>query len=290
MYQTLVQPILLYGSDIWGISLTAQKSVDKVFHWFMKLMLHVKQNTSKVMLVGEVGMFPPSVLCHRNTLMYFIRLNNMPQGSVLKSVFLESKRLCELGHRSCWYTKVWELAQSYNLDINSYDDSKASKQLIKSTVAEKYTFEWLAKLQDLTTNPILRTYNLFKKELRWENYLSCVQNPQYRNALTKFRTSSHTLEIERGRHTNPITPVEQRLCNVCHVLEDELHFLLECNMFTDERTAFLYQIQNKYSQFITLDNKEKFIFLLQNEDTQVITWTAKFIHHAMKKRNYWIDQ
>ena len=54
-------------------------------------------------------------------------------------------------------------------------------------------------------------------------------------------------------------------------------------MFTDERTAFLYQIQNKYSQFITLDNKEKFIFLLQNEDTQVITWTAKFIHHAMKK-------
>ena len=118
----------------------------------------------------------------------------------------------------------------------------------------------IAKLQDLTTNPILRTYNLFKKEFRWENYLSCVQNPQYRNTLTKFRTSSHTLEIERGRHTNPITPVEQRLCNVYHVLEDELHFLLECNMFTDERTAFLYQIQNKYSQFITLDNKEKKYF------------------------------
>ena len=136
---------MLYGSDIWGISLKAQKSVDKVFHWFMKLMLHVKQNTSNVMLVGEVGMFPPSVLCHRHTLMYFIRLNNMPQGSVLKSVFLASKRLCELGHRS-WYTKVWELAQSYNLDINSYDDSNASKQLIQSTVAEKCTFEWLAKL------------------------------------------------------------------------------------------------------------------------------------------------
>ena len=274
LYQILVQPILLYGSDIWGISLTAQKSVDKVFHWFMKLMLHIKQNTSNVMLVGEVGMFPPSVLCHRNTLMYFIRLNNMPQASVLKSVFLESKRLCELGHRS-WYTKVWELAQSYNLDIYSYDDSNASKQLIKSTVTEKYTFEWLAKLQDL---------------FRWENYLSCVQNPQYHNALTKFRTSSHTLEIERGRHTNPITPVEQRLCNVCHELEDELHFLLGCNMFTDERIAFLYQIQNEYSQFITLDNKEKFIFLLQNEDSQVITWTAKFIHHAMKKRNNWIHQ
>ena len=122
-----------------------------------------------------------------------------------------------LGVWPFWLTPIFFSAQSYNLDINSYDDSNASKQLIKSTVAEKYTFEWLAKLQDLTTNPILRTYNLFKKEFRWKNYLSCVQSPQYRNALTKFRTSSHTLEIERGRHTNPITPVEQRLCNVCHV-------------------------------------------------------------------------
>ena len=187
-------------------------------------------------------------------------------------------------------SQITSLTVVYLTLLNSYDDSNASKQFIKSTVAEKYTSEWLAKLQGLTTNPILRTYNLFKKEFRWENYLSCIQNPQYRNALTKFRTSSHTLEIERGRHTNPITPVEERLCNVCHVLEDELHFRLGCNMSTDERTAFLYQIQNKYSQFITLDNKEKFICLLQNEDTQVITWTAEFIHHAMKKRNNWIHQ
>ena len=52
----------LNGSDLSGISLTAQQSVDKVFRWFMKLMLHVKQNTSNVMLVGEVDMFPASVL------------------------------------------------------------------------------------------------------------------------------------------------------------------------------------------------------------------------------------
>ena len=178
---------------------------------------------------------------------------------------------------------MWELAQSYNLEINSYDDTNASKQLIKSTVVEKYTSDWLTKLQDVITNPILQTYDLFEKEFRWENYLSCVQNPQYHNALTKFRTSSHTLWIERGRHTNPVTPMKQRLCNVCQLSEDESHFLLQCNMFTDERTAFLLQIQNKYSKFTFLDNRKKIIFLLQNDDTQIITWTAKFIHHAMKK-------
>ena len=54
-------------------------------------MLNVKQSTGNVMLVGEVGMFLPSVRCHRNTRIYFIRLNDMPQGSLLKYVFLESK-------------------------------------------------------------------------------------------------------------------------------------------------------------------------------------------------------
>ena len=53
--------------------------------------------------------------------------------------------------------------------------------------------------------------------------LKLVQNLQYRNAVT----SSHTLEIERGRHTNPIMPIEQRLYDECHVLEDESHFLLQ---------------------------------------------------------------
>ena len=81
--------------------------------------------------------------------------------------------------------------------------------------------------------------------------------------------------------------MEQRLCNVCRVLEDECHFVLQCNMFTDERTDFQHQIQNEYSQFIILDEKEKLIFLLQNEDTQVLPWTAKSIHHAMKKK--WLD-
>ena len=145
MYQSLIQPILLYGSDIWGINTAAQRSSDKVFYWFLKILLNVKRNTSNVMLVGEVGMFPPSSLCHRITL---------PLDSVVKSVFLESKRLCELGHRN-WYTNVLELAQSYNLCKDSLDDSNATKHLIKPTVTAKYVSDWHAKLQDINNNPIL---------------------------------------------------------------------------------------------------------------------------------------
>ena len=146
MYQSLIQPILLYGSDIWGMNTAAQRSLDIVFYWFLKTLLNVKRNTSNVMLVGEDGMFPPSSLCHRNTSLYFIRLNNLPPDSVVQSVILESKRLCELGHRN-WYTKVSELDQSYSLNIDYLDDSNASKHLIKSTVMAKYVSDWNANFK-----------------------------------------------------------------------------------------------------------------------------------------------
>ena len=153
-----------------------------------------------------------------------------------------------LGHQN-WYTKVWELVQSYNSKIDSLDDSNATKYLTKFTVNAKYVFDWHAKLQDINNNPILRTYKLVKKEFKWARYLNGVKNPKYRKALTKFQTSSHTLEIERGRHTNPTTPLEQRQCRICHVLEDDTHFLLCCRIFTDERHDFLNKIQYKYPHF-----------------------------------------
>ena len=96
----------------------------------------------------------------------------------------------------------------------------------------------------------------------------------------------NSLQIERGRRTNPVTPRDQRLCNVCHVLQDESHFLLQCKMFTDERTAFLSQFQNKYFQFTFFDNTEKLSFLLHNGDTQNITRLNSFI--VPWKRNNWI--
>ena len=46
----------------------------------------------------------------------------------------------------------------------------------------------------------------------------------YWHALAKLSTSSHNLEIERGRHTRPVTPADLRVCTACNV--DEEHWRL----------------------------------------------------------------
>ena len=52
-----------------------------------------------------------------------------------------------------------------------------------------------------------------------EPHLSMATNYKYRDAMTKLRASSHTLEVERGRYTNPKTPLADRLCSVCGIIE-----------------------------------------------------------------------
>ena len=66
-------------------------------------------------------------------------------------------------------------------------------------------------------------------------YLYLVKKHKYRQIFAKFRCSLHTLEIERGRHTYPKSPVADRKCLFFAVIEDDKHFLLNCCVNVTDR-------------------------------------------------------
>ena len=58
--------------------------------------------------------------------------------------------------------------------------------------------------------------------------------------LTKFRISSHKLEIEKGRYMN--IPAERIVCRLCKLhVENEIHFRLECPSLANTRREILDQ-------------------------------------------------
>jgi hypothetical protein len=73
----------------------------------------------------------------------------------------------------------------------------------------------------------------------FENYLNIIKNFDSRMRRSKFKISSHRLQIEIGRYQG--TPAHIRFCSKCNLgkVDDELHFLFKCNKFKDERTQFL---------------------------------------------------
>ena len=57
LFDKLMMPVLLYGSEIWGF----YKAVDieKAHLLFCKKILHLKKNTANYFIYGELGRYPP---------------------------------------------------------------------------------------------------------------------------------------------------------------------------------------------------------------------------------------
>ena len=65
LFQSLIEPILLYGSDVWGLSTCADNKLDSVMLPFIRNGLHAK-STSNVISVGETGQILPNYKSHMN--------------------------------------------------------------------------------------------------------------------------------------------------------------------------------------------------------------------------------
>ena len=87
----------------------------------------------------------------------------MPTGSVLKLVFIESRRLSHLGYRT-WYTEANELDQFYGMDITNAGDASAPKQVINN-IGGYFIADWNNKMQDTEQFPISHTCKFFKQIL-----------------------------------------------------------------------------------------------------------------------------
>ena len=127
----------------------------------------------------------------------------------------------------------------------------------------------------------MRSYKEFKCNFRHEDYLG-INNHSHRVALCKLRISAHTLAIERGRYTRPITPLEERTCKHCHAnkIEDEEHFLLECPKYDKSRESLLQKVSVMCNHFDELCQRDKFIYLLSG-GMEVAKLVAAFAYENM---------
>ena len=65
-----------------------------------------------------------------------------------------------------------------------------------------------------------------------------MNNSALRTSITRIRSSSHLFHIERGRWGKKLD-LNERVCSVCYVIEDEFHCFIECPCFVDIRKGLL---------------------------------------------------
>ena len=130
-------------------------------------------------------------------------------------------------------------------------------------------------------------YFIYKKDLHvYEHYLLDVTNPFHRVALAQYRLNSHNLGIETGWHTKPPKPQEQRLCLYCRsvCVDDETHFLTECDIHTETRQSFVSNIKSHIDGYEDLSANGKFVTVMRSSSAVVIKELAKFVYNAFQQR------
>ena len=273
LFDSVVRPILTYGSDVWGVTKAGTEAVDKVLLWFSRVVLHVKASTSNIITLGECGLVPTSVACSINAISHFIRISKLPDSSIVKSLFMEEKRLHDLGFVT-WFGKVWEFAASYDIHLEkSYE-----KSMVKDIITRAFKERCFVDKSNLVKNPILRTYDKIKHDFIMEPYLYLVKKPKYRLAISQLRCSSHTLAIRKGRHTKPKTDLSERLCLFCrsNKVEDEKHFIIECCLCSDERDRLLRRVITINPDFAVFD-WSNLIYMTQWEyDIFLTSYSSRF--------------
>ena len=110
-------------------------------------------------------------------------------------------------------------------------------------------------------------------------YIRCVQvylrkmPPDIWIPLIKIRTSNHKLPIQFYSWNIVFKPREERTCTICGSgkVGDEQHYILNCEVFNEERKRFLPSIKNNKSL-------ETFINLLKSDNITILRGLAKFLN------------
>ena len=140
---------------------------------------------------------------------------------------------------------------------------------------DMYKQKWYA---DINNSSRLESYCIFKHDFVSEKYLDFIHEKKYRIALARFRTSSHSLNIESGRYEN--IPRELRLCKSCNMqrVESEFHFLLVCPHFRHLRIKYF---KPYFCHWPTI---KKFESIMSTTNKKMLCNIAKFIYFADKTR------
>ena len=269
LFDSQVVPSLLYASELWGLK--EQPNVEKAQLFACKRFLSTITGTPNVLIHGETGRYPLRINSTLRAMKYWFKLQKMPEDRLPRQAlhmletakipdymnWLKSIRdcLCRAGFSFVWLNR-------------GVDNESGFLRQLKVRLRDCFMQEWHSKMTD---NERYLLYSIHKETFECEKYLTNLEIGKFRVALTRLRLGTSDLR------THMFT-VDDKRCPFCtDVLEDEFHFLLECQTYNDLRERYI-------RRYLTYLGNSSFTFLFNGKGYVKTKHVAMFIHYALKRR------
>ena len=160
------------------------------------------------------------------SLLYKMHINGTHKSKYLDNI---KNMLIDIG-----LPYLWNDHSSLNFTISQF------KSLVKKHLQDLFIQDWFSHIDN---DSICETYRMFKRKFAQEPYFTllpydCVIE------LVRFRTINNYLPVNEMRYRN--IPRKDRVCAKCgsQQVADEMHYLLYCDFFNNERNEMLLPPQN----------------------------------------------
>jgi hypothetical protein len=320
LFDHIVKPILLYCCEIWTpINLNykilknptsptndlrkqlrkdmphitkfieLEDPIEKLHLKFCKYILGVNIKACNLAVYSELGRYPLFIDATIHTLKYHNYILYKSKKKLLKYFYSNFS----IGNRDNKLTQYTTDAFTITADGNTNRlYPKSFYMSLKNKLKADFQTYWKTKMSfnsDSTEKGgnKMRTYNLFKQAFTNEKFLE-IKSLKIHKSITQFRISAHKLKIEscRYRKNESYIVEEDRKCEKCSMnkSETELHFMIECPYYTNERAVLFNVTNSKNAMFSTYTDLQKFIWLCSCEDNLIIQNVGKFLSESFDKR------
>ena len=246
-----------------------------------RLLLSVHKRCSRLAVLGELGRYPVFIPALKHCIKYQFHIDRMDRSSLISITLSDMKNNPQV---DCWLSRVQRIKTL--LDIKRvYGTPDRTGLIIEKQIKSKYDRFFLDQInlvrigKDGEDHNKLRLYKHLKGSFTIEPYVVQIKNRNQRQWLSRYRTSAHTLRIETGRYTRPITPKVERKCLYCNSesIDNEKHFILFCGTFKLKRQCFFSRLNVLNPRFNDMTIDEKLNFILCPPNADVAKCVSKFL-------------
>lgn len=267
LYDALVRPVASYGCEVWGPEYIQRDNLGKGEHesmhyMFMRQALKVRATTSHAVMLAELGREPMSYFWVKQCVRLWNKILSCPSDDLVQKCLYENVALAtDHGVGDCWAagilrcmgnlgiirecTDVWETQQHGERKLIKLECSKVDAALRRSLTEAWQDAETTGSPRSFADNRHqgikLATYHHWFRVAggfnKKESFAKFLNHPKDIMMVTHLRMGSHKLAVETGRWSSQRVARSQRVCACCdmEVVEDELHFMLECPWYKVER-------------------------------------------------------
>ena len=254
LFDALVAPILLYGSEIWGCYGKAVEA-DTMHIGFVKRVLRLPFATDTLTVLAESGRLPMQTKLAESQARFWKRLSTLQDTTrILQLAFTEHCQLVKK-QKKCWGTASCALI-CHVMGTSDISEPPPSASAVRERAQRNLNLALTESVnmsrsdhRDLYTNPILYQHAEHERRRTYARWFWAggraaaleIHDAKARRQLTRFRLGAHGLQVTKAAWANGgCMDRKNRLCSCCSmsIVEDEVHVIFECPLYNAIRQRY----------------------------------------------------